>query len=90
MASLSTVSTHARVAQLAADRRIHRAFQWLHLHEQQIMRWQTELVSVAAPPFGEKARAEWLCARFQELGLEGAAIAAKSTRALAPEEFGYA
>lgn len=70
MASLSTVSTYARVAQLAADRRVHQAFQWLHLHEQQIMRWQTELVSVAAPPFGEKARAEWLCARFQELGLE--------------------
>jgi tripeptide aminopeptidase len=70
MASSSTVPTYARVAQLAADRRIHRAFQWLHLHEQQIMRWQIELVSVAAPPFGEKARAEWLCARFQELGLE--------------------
>jgi tripeptide aminopeptidase len=58
------------VAQIAADRRVHRAFQWMHLHEQQIMRWQTELTSVPAPPFGERTRAEWLCARFRELGLE--------------------
>jgi acetylornithine deacetylase/succinyl-diaminopimelate desuccinylase-like protein len=64
------VSAFARVTHLASDRRVHRAFQWLHLHEQQIMRWQTELVSVAAPPFGEGPRAEWLCARFQDLGLD--------------------
>lgn len=70
MAPTLTVSAFARVTQLAADRRVHRAFQWLHLHEQQIMRWQTELVSVAAPPFGEKPRAEWLCARFREICLE--------------------
>ena len=25
---------------------------------------------IAAPPFGEAARAEWLAARFRELGLE--------------------
>jgi tripeptide aminopeptidase len=70
MAPTPTVAAFSRVAQIAADRRIHKAFQWLHLHERQIMHWQTELVSVAAPPFGEKARAEWLCARFQELGLD--------------------
>jgi acetylornithine deacetylase/succinyl-diaminopimelate desuccinylase-like protein len=68
------VSAFARVTQLAADRRVHRAFQWLHLHEPRIMRWQTELVSVAAPPFGERLRAEWLCARFQELGLDDVKI----------------
>jgi len=70
MVTTPTLPAFARVAQLAADRRIHKAFQWLHLHERQIMRWQTELVSVAAPPFGERGRAEWLCARFRELGLE--------------------
>jgi len=70
MATTPTLPAFARVAQLAADRRVHRAFQWLHLHEQQIMRWQTELVAVAAPPFGERPRAEWLCARFRELGLK--------------------
>jgi tripeptide aminopeptidase len=69
MASTAPVSAFARVAQLAADRRIHQAFQWLHLQEQQILRWQTDLVSVPAPPFGERARAEWLCERFREHGL---------------------
>jgi len=70
MAPTPTVAAFARVAQIAADRRVHRAFQWMHLHEQQIMRWQTELTSIPAPPFGEGPRAEWLCARFSELGLE--------------------
>jgi acetylornithine deacetylase/succinyl-diaminopimelate desuccinylase-like protein len=70
MATVDTIPAFTRVSQLAADRRVHRAFQWLHLHERQIMRWQTELVAVAAPPFEEKTRAEWLCARFSELGLE--------------------
>ena len=70
MASISSVSAFARVAQLASDRRIHKAFRWLHLHERQIMQWQTELVTVAAPPFGERPRAEWLSARFQGLGLD--------------------
>jgi tripeptide aminopeptidase len=69
MASTAPVSAFTRVAQLAADRRVHQAFQWLHLQERQILRWQTELVSVAAPPFGERVRAEWLCERFRECGL---------------------
>ena len=58
------------VAQIAADRRVHQAFQWLHLQELRILQWQAEMVAVAAPPFGEKPRAEWLCERFGELGLE--------------------
>jgi acetylornithine deacetylase/succinyl-diaminopimelate desuccinylase-like protein len=58
------------VAQIAADRRVHQAFQWLHLQEQRILQWQSELVAVPAPPFGEKPRAEWLCERFRELELE--------------------
>jgi tripeptide aminopeptidase len=63
-------SAFGRIAQLAADRRVHQAFRWLHLHEQQIMGWQRELVQVAAPPFGEGLRAEWLCERFRDLGLD--------------------
>jgi tripeptide aminopeptidase len=59
---------------MAADRRVHQAFQWLHLQEQRILQWQMELVSVPAPPFGERPRAEWLCARFRELGLADARI----------------
>ncbi len=58
------------VAQIAADRRVHQAFQWLHLQEQRILQWQADLVAVPAPPFGERPRAEWLCERFRELGLK--------------------
>jgi acetylornithine deacetylase/succinyl-diaminopimelate desuccinylase-like protein len=74
MASTFIVSANTRVAQLAANRRVHKAFQWLHLHERQIMDWQAELVGIPAPPFGEKPRAEWLCSRFDELGLRDVRI----------------
>jgi tripeptide aminopeptidase len=70
MSATVPATAFSRVGQLASQRRVHEAFGWLHLHEQQIMRWQQELVTVAAPPFGENARAEWLSERFQELGLE--------------------
>ncbi len=70
MDSPTTASPFSRVSRLATLRRVHEAFGWLHLHEQQIMSWQSELVTVAAPPFGERPRAEWLCERFRELGLD--------------------
>ncbi|HVW77682.1 MAG TPA: M20/M25/M40 family metallo-hydrolase [Alloacidobacterium sp.] len=66
----SPATAFARIGQIAAFRRVHEAFRWLHLHEQQIMGWQRELVTVAAPPFGEKARAAWLNGKFRELGLQ--------------------
>jgi acetylornithine deacetylase/succinyl-diaminopimelate desuccinylase-like protein len=69
MVSAAPLFAFARIAQLAADRRVHQAFQWLHLQEQQILSWQTRLVAVPSPPFGERARAEWLCERFREHGL---------------------
>src|SRR6185312_1209391 len=70
MAPAFTMAAFTRVAQIASDRRVHRALQWLHLHEQQIMKWQMEVTGIPSPPFGERPRAEWLCARFRELGLE--------------------
>lgn len=70
MSATVPASAFARVSQLASQRRVHEAFGWLHLHEQQIMRWQQELVVVAAPPFAEGPRAQWLCERFRELDLE--------------------
>lgn len=68
--ALASATAFARIGQLAAMRRVHEAFGWLHLHEPQIMRWQQELVQVAAPPFGEGPRAVWLSEKFRELGLE--------------------
>lgn len=71
---VSPGSASSSIARLAADRRVHQAFQWLHLQAQRILQWQTELVGIPAPPFGEGPRAEWLCARFRELELVDARI----------------
>jgi acetylornithine deacetylase/succinyl-diaminopimelate desuccinylase-like protein len=59
----------ARVTRLASLRAVHAAFGWLHLHEPRIRAWQRELVEIAAPPFGEGARAAWFAERMRELGL---------------------
>ncbi len=74
MPGITRASAFSRVIHLASQRPIHEAFQWMHLQERRIMDWQTALVEVAAPPFQERARAEWLCERFRELGLEDVAI----------------
>ena len=63
-------SAFSRIGQLASLPRVHAAFQWFHLHERRMMQWQQELVSIAAPPFGERRRAEWLAERFRELKLQ--------------------
>jgi tripeptide aminopeptidase len=65
-----THSAFSRIGQLASLPRVHAAFQWFHLHDRKLMQWQQELVSIAAPPFGESKRAEWLAERFRELRLE--------------------
>ncbi|HSY37703.1 MAG TPA: M20/M25/M40 family metallo-hydrolase [Acidobacteriaceae bacterium] len=63
-----------RIAALASDRAVHRAFAWLHLHEAQMRRWQMEFLGIAAPPFGEAERAAWFCERFREMGLTDARV----------------
>ena len=57
--------------QLAAQRRVHQAFRWLHLHDGLLMDWQRTLVGIPAPPFGEAPRAAWLLEQFASLGLTG-------------------
>jgi len=59
----------SRIAALAADRRVHRAFHWLHLHELQLRQWQMEMIAIPAPSFAESDRAAWFLARFADLGL---------------------
>lgn len=71
MATLSRSSAFSRVTALAEQRPVHEAFRWLHLHDQQMMRWQAELVAIPAPPFGEEPRSRWVAARFREVGLAG-------------------
>jgi acetylornithine deacetylase/succinyl-diaminopimelate desuccinylase-like protein len=64
-----SAADHRRIAALASDRAVHRAFAWLHLHEPQLRRWQMEFLAIPAPPFGEAERAAWFCERFRDLGL---------------------
>jgi acetylornithine deacetylase/succinyl-diaminopimelate desuccinylase-like protein len=66
-----------RITALAADPALHRAFQWLHLHEPQLRRWQLEFLAIPAPPFHEAARAAWFRDRFAELGLHNPHIDAE-------------
>ena len=58
------------VARLSAAPEIRSAFAWLRAQEPQFAHWQLELARVAAPPFAESARAEWVAEKFRELGLD--------------------
>lgn len=62
--------TEQEVAHIAVLPGVERALAWFAAHEPDLRRWQMELARIPAPPFGEAARAEWLRARFAELGLE--------------------
>jgi tripeptide aminopeptidase len=63
-----------QVPQLAAQRRVHQAFRWLHLRDGLLMDWQRTVVGIPAPPFGEATRATWLLEQFRLLGLHQADI----------------
>jgi tripeptide aminopeptidase len=58
------------VARLAALSQVRSAFAWFLSQEAQLAEWQQQLAKIPAPPFGEKARSEWMLERFLELGLE--------------------
>jgi tripeptide aminopeptidase len=74
MPSFLSLNPLGQVPQLAAQRRVHQAFRWLHLHDGLFMDWQRALVSIPAPPFAEEKRAAWLLEQFRSLGLAEAAI----------------
>ena len=69
MVLLSRSSAFSRVTALAAQRPVHETFRWLHLHGQQMMHWQAELVAIPAPPFGEEPRSRWMEEQFHRAGL---------------------
>jgi tripeptide aminopeptidase len=62
------------VARLAVSPEVRSAFQWLRAQEAQLAQWQMEMARIAAPPFGESARAAWLAERFREIGLDDVRI----------------
>ena len=75
--AIPSPTAHGRIAALAAERAVHKAFSWLHLHEPQLRRWQLQFLPIAAPSFGEAERAAWFLARFAELGLTDSHIDAE-------------
>ncbi len=77
MQSFLSLNPLGQVPQLAAQRRVHQAFRWLHLHDGLLMDWQRTLVGIPAPPFGEAGRADWLLEQFRSLGLSETTIDAE-------------
>ncbi|MGZ4835646.1 MAG: M20/M25/M40 family metallo-hydrolase [Terriglobales bacterium] len=59
-----------QVARIAALAPVEAATAWFLAHGELLLERQMEVTRIPAPPFGETARAEWLAARFRELGLE--------------------
>ncbi len=74
MQSFLSLNPLGQVPQLAAQRRVHQAFRWLHLQDGLLLSWQRSLVSIPAAPFGEQQRAEWLLSQFASIGLADTGI----------------
>ncbi|MBW4037259.1 MAG: M20/M25/M40 family metallo-hydrolase [Acidobacteria bacterium] len=72
-----SAADHNRIVTLAADRAVHQAFRWLHLHEPQMRRWQMDFLAIPAPPFQEADRAAWFRDQLHQLGLANAHIDAE-------------
>src|SRR5271169_6292145 len=67
--SQSTRSAQQQVARIAELRRVHEAFAWFRSHARELEELQLHVTAIAAPPWGEAARSQWLMARFAELSL---------------------
>ena len=59
---------------------VQAAFHFFDSHAGDITEEQIKICTIPAPPFGEKRRAEYLCARLGELGLEDVQIDEKEMR----------
>jgi acetylornithine deacetylase/succinyl-diaminopimelate desuccinylase-like protein len=57
------------IARLAALPEVRSAMEWFRDQEAQFTSWQLEVARIAAPPFGEGARSEWLAEKLSALGL---------------------
>ncbi len=57
------------IARLAALPGVQSAMEWFRDQEGQFTRWQLEVARIAAPPFGEQARSDWLTEKFSAVGL---------------------
>src|SRR5208337_889388 len=67
--SQSSRTALQQVARIAELRRVHEAFAWFRSHSRQLEELQLQVTSIAAPPWGEAPRSDWLKTRFDELSL---------------------
>ncbi len=63
-----------QVARAASARAVHEAFAWIQSHERELSELQLEIARIPAPPFAERARAEFLRRRFAGLDLANVQI----------------
>jgi tripeptide aminopeptidase len=63
-------AVHDDVVRIAAQSAVRAAYTWLRAQEPQFTAWQLEMARIAAPPFGEGPRGEWVRDRFLELELQ--------------------
>lgn len=70
-ANESELSRVARqeVTRIAAMPDVHSAFAWFRAHQRELIDAQLEVTRIAAPPFGENLRAQWVKQEFTKLGL---------------------
>src|SRR5579872_520698 len=71
---LVSAPVQQEIARLAALPEVRTACAWLRAEEAQFAAWQLEMARIPAPPFGEKARAEWFQKRFRTLGLQDVCV----------------
>jgi tripeptide aminopeptidase len=72
--AVTSLSPAREIARIAEIRSVHSSFLYLHNQELEFRRWQRELTEIAAPPFGESARSQWLHRKFVALGLDSVRI----------------
>src|SRR5260221_8853911 len=68
-AAESPPAMQPEIVRLASLPEVRSAMEWFRDQEAQFTRWQLEVARIAAPPFGEAARSEWLAKQFTGLGL---------------------
>src|SRR5579864_5641680 len=64
-----TRSAEQQVEHLAGLRPVRQACEWFRVHARELDELQLQVTAIPAPPWGERARSEWLASRFAELRL---------------------
>ncbi|MBA2524636.1 MAG: M20/M25/M40 family metallo-hydrolase [Pyrinomonadaceae bacterium] len=68
------ITTAKSIQEMLASPYVQAAFSFFDSHTEEITEEQIRICSIPAPPFDEKRRADYLCDRFSEIGLEKARI----------------